>query len=40
MQNLMLNPLAPISNPRNEKTKKLVCPFLIALFHFEANKIK
>ena len=37
MQNLMLNQLTPISNSKNEKSKKLVCPFLIALFYFEAN---
>ena len=41
MQNLMLNRLAPISNPKNEKAKSsLVCPFLIALFHFETYLIK
>ena len=34
MQNLMLNQLTPISNSKNEKYKKLVCPFLIALFLF------
>ena len=32
MQNSILNRLAPISNPINEKRKNLVCPFLIALF--------
>ena len=25
---------------QKSKTKKLVCPFLIALFHFETNLIK
>ena len=39
MQNLMLNWLAPISNTKKWKTKKLACPFLITLFHFEANLI-
>ena len=40
MQNLMLNLLAPIWNPKIEKSKKLVCTFLIALFDFETYLIK
>ena len=39
----MLNRLAPVSNPKNEKVKRsktLVCPFLVALFHFETSLIK
>ena len=43
IQNLMLNRLAPVSNPKNEKVKRsktLVCPFLVALFHFETSLIK
>ena len=32
MQNLMMNRLAPISNPKHEKRKKLVCLFPIAIF--------
>ena len=35
MQNLILNRLAPISNPKNEKPKSWY-----ALFHFETNLIK
>ena len=39
----MLNRLTPVSNPKNKKIKRsktLVCPFLVALFHFEDSLIK
>ena len=38
MLNLMLNQLAPISNPKNEKPKSSFT--LIALFHLKNNLIK
>ena len=34
MQNLILTRLAPNSNLRNEKQKKLLRRFLFGLFHF------
>ena len=40
MQNLMLNRIKSISNPKNEKEKSSYALFLISLFHFENNLIK
>ena len=37
MQDLMLNRLASIPNPPSKKKKKLACPILVALFHFETS---
>ena len=40
MQNLMLNRIKSILNPKNEKAKSSYALFLISLFHFENNLIK
>ena len=40
LQNIILNWNAPFLRSQKSKPKKLVCPFLLALFHFETNLIK